>query len=68
MKQWVETQSVVQRMRESSTIPREQRVVQTDQGLRINPEYQRRVIAENHRLLEILAEDDGPETDQTATQ
>lgn len=64
---WVETNNVVQRKHgmqgEGSMKVREtpvQRIVPTARGLRLNPEYLKRLKAEHREALEALAENDGP--------
>ena len=67
MRHWVKTGNVLQRKhmaaREGSMKAqaiRKGRIVQTARGLRLNPEYLRRLAAENREALTILAKNDGP--------
>jgi hypothetical protein len=46
---------------------REGRIVQTPRGLRLNPEYLKRLATEHREALTLLAKDDGPVEQVTVT-
>jgi hypothetical protein len=59
MKGWVEMRGVVQR-KSRVQATRNERLVQTPRGLRLNPERMRKLKAEHREVLTLLAKNDGP--------